>query len=276
MMGGETPETCWAVNKRQDNKLENCCIWLVIYLNCTMMHGRTNLKFVNSKQAGEIYSYTNIKRKLHKTIAAIWFNNKTQHDCHHDTKVKPEAATAVTELLMMGGETPETCWTVNKRQDNKLENCCIWLVIYLNWKGVPPYRNNLLSSSSQYIHLKSRKITYSMSHHTTDTLEFSGVASRISTVTVWRLPNVVVQMAAFVARTSRLWHSVTVAFRCVITHQPTAWIMFAMDATHILQKWVKLLPIVRKVRVQNSVNNCQHTLCNNSKERWPYLHRDGS
>jgi hypothetical protein len=23
--------------------------------------------------------------------------------------------------------------TVNKRQDNKLENCCIWFVIYLNW-----------------------------------------------------------------------------------------------------------------------------------------------
>jgi hypothetical protein len=33
MMGGKTPETCSAVNKRQDNKLENCCIWLVIYLN---------------------------------------------------------------------------------------------------------------------------------------------------------------------------------------------------------------------------------------------------
>jgi len=30
-------------------------------------------------------------------------------DCHHDTKVKPEAATAVIELLMMGGKTPETC-----------------------------------------------------------------------------------------------------------------------------------------------------------------------
>jgi hypothetical protein len=56
----------------------------------------------------------------------------TQHHCHHDKKVKPEAATAVTKLLMMGGETPETCWAVNKRQDNKLENCCIWLVIYLN------------------------------------------------------------------------------------------------------------------------------------------------
>jgi hypothetical protein len=45
---------------------------------------------------------------------------RTQHDCHHDTKAKPEAATAVIELLMMSGKTPETCWAVNKRQDNKL------------------------------------------------------------------------------------------------------------------------------------------------------------
>jgi hypothetical protein len=57
---------------------------------------------------------------------------RTQHDSHHDTKVKPEAATAVTEFLMMGGKTPETCQAVNKRQDNKLKNCCIRLVIYLN------------------------------------------------------------------------------------------------------------------------------------------------
>jgi hypothetical protein len=33
---------------------------------------------------------------------------RTQHDYHHDTKVKPEAATEVIELLMMGGKTPET------------------------------------------------------------------------------------------------------------------------------------------------------------------------
>jgi hypothetical protein len=57
---------------------------------------------------------------------------RTQHDCYHDTKVKPEAATAVIELLMMEGKRPEICWALNKRQDNKLENCCIWLVIYLN------------------------------------------------------------------------------------------------------------------------------------------------
>jgi hypothetical protein len=34
---------------------------------------------------------------------------RTQHGYHHNTKVKPEAATAVIELLMMGGKTPETC-----------------------------------------------------------------------------------------------------------------------------------------------------------------------
>jgi len=34
---------------------------------------------------------------------------RTQHDYHHEMKVKPKAATAVIELLMMGGGTPETC-----------------------------------------------------------------------------------------------------------------------------------------------------------------------
>jgi hypothetical protein len=57
---------------------------------------------------------------------------RTQHDCHHNSKLKPEAVTAIIELLMMGGRTHETCWAVNKRQDNKLKNCCIRLVIYLN------------------------------------------------------------------------------------------------------------------------------------------------
>ena len=41
------PETCWAVNKRQDNKLKNCCIWLVIYLNYTMMQELTKLKLLH-------------------------------------------------------------------------------------------------------------------------------------------------------------------------------------------------------------------------------------
>jgi hypothetical protein len=45
---------------------------------------------------------------------------------------KPEAATAVIEILIMDGKTPETCCAVNKRQGNKLRNFCIRLVIYLN------------------------------------------------------------------------------------------------------------------------------------------------
>jgi hypothetical protein len=32
---------------------------------------------------------------------------RTQHDHHHDTKVKPEAVTAVIEFLMMGGKSPK-------------------------------------------------------------------------------------------------------------------------------------------------------------------------
>jgi len=45
--------------------------------------------------------------------------HEQQHGYHHNTKVKPEAATAVVELLMMGMRMPETCWAVNRRQDNK-------------------------------------------------------------------------------------------------------------------------------------------------------------
>ena len=41
---------------------------------------------------------------------------------------KPEAATAVDKLLMMGMRMPETCWTVFKRQAIKLRDWCIWLV----------------------------------------------------------------------------------------------------------------------------------------------------
>jgi hypothetical protein len=49
----------------------------------------------------------------------------TQYGYYHNTKVKPEAATAVTEFMMMGERTPETCWAVNKRQDSTLENSSI-------------------------------------------------------------------------------------------------------------------------------------------------------
>ena len=39
-----------------------------------------------------------------------------QHCYHHARTVKPDAATPVVELLMMGVRTPETCLAVHKRQ----------------------------------------------------------------------------------------------------------------------------------------------------------------
>ena len=36
-------------------------------------------------------------------------DHNQQHCYHHALKVKPEVATAVVELLMMGVRTPETC-----------------------------------------------------------------------------------------------------------------------------------------------------------------------
>ena len=43
-----------------------------------------------------------------------------QYCYHHAPTVKPEGATAVVELLMMGVRTPETCSAVHKRQVIKL------------------------------------------------------------------------------------------------------------------------------------------------------------
>jgi hypothetical protein len=56
---------------------------------------------------------------------ADWPDHDQQHCYHQAPKVKPEAATAVIELLMMGVKTPETCWAVNKRQVTNWINCCI-------------------------------------------------------------------------------------------------------------------------------------------------------
>jgi len=55
-------------------------------------------------------------QELNDCIGSLWFYLHIvvivvlcSRGYHHDTKVKPETATAVIELLMMGGKTPETC-----------------------------------------------------------------------------------------------------------------------------------------------------------------------
>jgi hypothetical protein len=67
-----------------------------------------------------VYSSTCLGRfpahhqELNDCSGSLWFYLRivvtvVLHDYHHDTKVKPEAATVVIELLMMGGKTPDTC-----------------------------------------------------------------------------------------------------------------------------------------------------------------------
>jgi hypothetical protein len=60
-----------------------------------MMHGKTNVK-----KSRAVFVVGPAGRPAQP---------RTQHGYHHDTKVKPEAVTAVIKLLLMGGKTPETC-----------------------------------------------------------------------------------------------------------------------------------------------------------------------
>jgi hypothetical protein len=48
-------------------------------------------------------------RSMVVAVPAGWPDHDQRHCYHHAPTVKPEAATAVVELLMMGVRTPETC-----------------------------------------------------------------------------------------------------------------------------------------------------------------------
>ena len=56
------------------NKHLYLCHLLVLSSPTLMMHGHTNLKLASAKQANEIFDFKNLKRRLHKTTAAVWFN----------------------------------------------------------------------------------------------------------------------------------------------------------------------------------------------------------
>jgi len=65
------------------------------------MHGNTKLKFCDAKQAIDIYNYKNIKRKLYRTNAAIWYN-----------KIQLPVLVAAVSVFYTpddGRLTPETC-----------------------------------------------------------------------------------------------------------------------------------------------------------------------
>jgi hypothetical protein len=46
------------------------------------MHGTVNLKYIEAKQAKEVYQHKNIKQKLHKKVAAIWYNKLPALICY--------------------------------------------------------------------------------------------------------------------------------------------------------------------------------------------------
>ena len=82
-------------------------------------------------------------------LVVVGPDHDQQHGYYHAPTVKPEAATAVVELLMMGVRMPETCWAVHtsKRQVINLRNYCSWLVdlfekIINNFASLPiPHKN---------------------------------------------------------------------------------------------------------------------------------------
>jgi len=73
---------------------------------------------------------------------------------------KPEAATAVVKLLMMGIRMPETCWAVFKRQAINLRICCIWLVDSFERSTLSCIRTDYYSPWKTEINIDANKILY--------------------------------------------------------------------------------------------------------------------
>ena len=46
----------------------------LLIIKRTMMHGQKNIKLCNAEQTKRVYQYKNIKLKLYKNNAAIWYN----------------------------------------------------------------------------------------------------------------------------------------------------------------------------------------------------------
>jgi hypothetical protein len=69
------------------------------------MHGTTNLKINNSTCFGHPHAH---HHELNNCCSSLWFTVGTAL-LSPRSNGKPEAATAVIELMMMGMRIPETC-----------------------------------------------------------------------------------------------------------------------------------------------------------------------
>ena len=80
-----------------------------------MRHGQKNIKLCNVEQAKRVYQYKNIKIKLHKNNAAIWYNKissplstRILYVCLQRVTI-PEAVVIQLVLLRMSSVLLETC-----------------------------------------------------------------------------------------------------------------------------------------------------------------------
>jgi len=124
-MSGVSLETCWTFINFGNNKFYYKAVFCW-YFYWIIYDARDHEYQISSVLTSIIRSSTtavaaSILTSYRGDSRAVVLGHEQQHDYHHNTKVKPEAATAVVELLMIGVWTPETCWAVNKSQDNKLE-----------------------------------------------------------------------------------------------------------------------------------------------------------
>jgi hypothetical protein len=77
--------------------------------------------------------------QMHQSFRFIARRSNTAHRPQPTTLLppcsngKPEAATAVYRLMMMGKRMPETCWDVFEPQAINLRDWCIWLVDLFEW-----------------------------------------------------------------------------------------------------------------------------------------------
>jgi hypothetical protein len=97
---------CVQINHQADATISQFVILTFVYSSTCFGRSPAHHQELNDC-SGSLWFYLRIVVTI---VLCSWSGRPagTQHDCHHDTKVKPEAATAVIELLMMGGKTPET------------------------------------------------------------------------------------------------------------------------------------------------------------------------
>jgi hypothetical protein len=97
------------INHQPDATIFQFIVLMFIYSSTRFGHFPAHHQELNDCSAS-LWFYLRIVATV---VQCFWSGRparpKTEHDCRHDTKVKPEAGAAVIELLMMGGKMPETC-----------------------------------------------------------------------------------------------------------------------------------------------------------------------